>query len=55
MEGFALLMFCVTPLLIFAAGWFACYFLTVKYRIRFEAQGDHTRPVKAIREKGWQP
>lgn len=56
MEGFAILLVCLVPLVLFGAGWASCYFLVVKYRIHFERQDEAGLPGRgSIREKGWQP
>lgn len=52
----ALLVVCGLPLVIFLAGWLACYFLVVKYRFhvekRFEEQPGRS---SSTTQAGWQP
>lgn len=61
METLALGLFCLAPLLLFAAGWISCYVLVVRYRLRFERRPDFDPPASATSKSragqapAWEP
>ena len=48
---------CVVPLVLFGAGFLACYLLLVRYRFRFERRFDDYEPAhhRGRKEEVWQP
>jgi hypothetical protein len=55
MENLAVLLACFVPFGLFAAGWFSCYLLVVKYRLRFERRPDLDEGGSFSTAPEWQP
>lgn len=51
----ALLVVCGLPLVFFAAGWMACYFLVVKYRFHVERRYEEQPGRSGATQTSWQP
>jgi hypothetical protein len=51
--------FCFGPLLLFGAGWLSCYYLMVKYRLRFDRREDFdeipTNNRRISSKPAWEP
>lgn len=52
-------IFCLVPILLFAAGWVSCYYLMVKYRLRLDRREEFDTSVSASNRHrtgpAWEP